>query len=194
MLSPYKEREKLLLEMKKPRANKHGQYALFPRKSSDHGGVLRRKRKGRGARPLAVKSSMHLVLRSTQAKGQQSFKHKKNEQKVAQIIQKFAQKYGIRILSLANVGNHLHLHLKLATRQSYKSFIRATTGAIALAVTQTSRLKKLKQKFWDLRPFTRIVQGFRDRLTLVNYIEINQLEGCGLSRPEARMAMLVRSG
>ena len=90
----------------------------------------------------------------------------------------------------ANVGNHLHLHIKLSHRYSYTPFIRAVTAAIAMAVTGASRWRPLAElcdgRFWDFRPFTRVVTGFKDHLGLKKYIELNQLEGAGLNREQAR--------
>lgn len=39
--------------------------------------------------------------------------------------------------------------------------------------------------FWDYRPFTRVITGFRALLSLKDYIRINQLEGFGYHRDEA---------
>lgn len=134
---------------------------------------------------------MHLVLRSSKAKGAWSFKRAQNEKKVCEIIDRFAAKYRVKILKTAVVGNHLHLQIKLVSREAYKAFIRAITAAIAMAVTGTSRWKPLKNeakdRFWDYRPFTRIVVGLREFINLQNYIEINQLEGLGFTRIEARI-------
>ncbi len=152
-------------------------------------------RKGReGHRPLATKTSMHLVLRSTRAVGDWSFRKPKHAAKITEITNRFATKYGVKILSLANVGNHLHFHLKFSKRQTYKAFIRAVTAAIAMAVTGTSRWKKLKQsakdRFWDYRPYTRIVEGLKAFLRLRDYVEINQWEGQGYSRERARLFII----
>jgi REP element-mobilizing transposase RayT len=164
-----------------------GQLQFFKKYQSAYGGELLKKRKARSrGRPLAVKDTMHMVLRSTKAKGDWSFKRPNNAAKIKSIVEKFSVKYGVQIISLANVGNHLHFHVKLGSRYTYKQFIRAVTSAIAMAITGMSRWKKLDIKFWDYRPFTRIVQSFRALLTLKDYIEINKLEGLGASRDEAR--------
>ncbi len=135
-------------------------------------------RKGRlGSRPLDTRNTMHLVLRSSRAKGDWSFSKAENHRKIKSITAKFSQKYAVKILSLANVGNHLHFHIKLGNRHTYKPFIRAVTSAIAMAVTGTSRWKKQEGKFWDYRPFTRVVMGFKALLKIKDYIRINQLEG-----------------
>ena len=147
---------------------------------------------------------MHLVLRSSKAKGEWSFLRKKNYLAIESILVRFSARHGVRILHAANVGNHLHLHIRLDSRRSYRPFIRAVTAAIMMAVTGRSRWSKRvqskgatsqpvsAQKFWDYRPFTRIVVGFRAVLGLRDYIAINRLEGSGVSRETARV--LVRSG
>ncbi len=164
------------------------QLELLKRQPSAFGGSLMTTRRGRqGRRPLATKSTMHMVLRSTKAVGDWSFRKPKHAAKITGIINKFAAKYGVKVLSLANVGNHLHLHLKLSKRQTYKPFVRAITAAIAMAVTGASRWQKAKAKFWDYRPYTRIVEGLKAFLTLKDYIEINQWEGQGYSRERARL-------
>ena len=113
------------------------------------------------------------------------FSKKPNRLKITKILEKFSDKYVVKILSMANVKNHLHLQIKLSTRHTYKKFIKAVTSAIVMAVTGVSRIKKLATHFWDYRPFTRVVIGYRARLSLENYIEINELEGLGHNRAEA---------
>lgn len=136
---------------------------------------------------------MHLVLRSSKAKGDWSFKRPQHSTKIRQITDKFAIRYGVRVLSLANAGNHLHFHIKLTNRFTYRPFIRALTAAIAMAVTGASRWNPLKKtakdRFWDYRPFTRVVQSFRALLNLRDYIQINKLEGYGYRRDEARFIL-----
>ncbi|MGZ3695136.1 MAG: hypothetical protein ACXWQO_13400, partial [Bdellovibrionota bacterium] len=119
------------------------------------------------------------------AQGALSFKRPANAHKIRLIVKKFSEKYGIKILSLANVGNHLHFQIKLGNRYTYRPFIRAITAAIAMAVSGVSRWKKSAGKFWDYRPFTRVVKGLRGYLQLRDYVEINRLEGEGIPRSGA---------
>lgn len=164
------------------------QTAFFKKTKLSYGGELLKTRKGRAhGRPLDTKNTIHLVLRSTKAKGPFSFKNPRNDRAIKAIVDKFSRKYGVGILSLANVGNHLHFQIKLENRQSYKPFIRAITAAIAMAVTGVSRWhkSKLEGKFWDYRPFTRVVMSYAGFLNLKSYIEINQLEGLGVDRLSA---------
>ena len=92
-----------------------------------------KKRRGRvSPRPLCTRETMHLVLRSTKAKGVWSFRHGSNAGKVQKLTRKFAARYGVRIFSIANVGNHLHMEIKLSNRYTYRPFIRALTQQLAL--------------------------------------------------------------
>lgn len=186
------------------------QMAMFKSKKSAYGGQLRNTRAGRaGARPLSVRDSMHLVLRSSQAKGEWSFLRSRNAKVVKSVVEKFAFVYGVRVLSLVNVGNHLHLHIRLGNRFGYKPFVRAITGSIAMAITGKNRWTRAKiaraeadsrlraapsstaitsaeakrvatavaPRFWDHRPFTRVVAGFQPVLRLLDYLRINEIEG-----------------
>ncbi len=202
----------------KLRAQKSTQLRLLKSEKSAYSGELLKTRAGRSrARPLAVKETMHLVLRSTQAKGEWSFKRPKNEATINRIVEKFANKNGVRVVSLANVGNHLHMQIQLGNRYRYRAFIRAITGAIAMAITGRSRWSggtqqdskgsrqesggskrrggitgdERRKKFWDYRPFTRIVQSLRAVLNLQDYVRVNQLEGAGYACSDARFMLTV---
>jgi REP element-mobilizing transposase RayT len=161
------------------------QLQFFKATEKAYGGSLLTKRKGRQhGRPLAIKQSMHLVLRSTQAKGKWRFQATRDKWKP--ILRRFADKYGVKIISQADPGNHIHLHIRLTNRHAYKAFIRAITAAIAMAITGASRWKKVELKFWDRRPFTRIVIGRRGYLTVSDYVRVNELESRGYTREESR--------
>jgi hypothetical protein len=167
------------------------QLEMLKKQNSAYGGELMKSRQGRARpRPLSTRDTLHVVLRSSRAKGDWSFAKRENRTKVHEILQRFSRKYGVRVLSYANVGNHLHFHVKLSNRYLYAPFIRALTAAIAMAVTGCSRWKPLKEKagdrFWDYRPFSRVVRSFRASLNLRDYVRINQYEGYGYSRREAR--------
>ncbi len=197
------------------------QLKLFKNEASSYGGDLLKTRKGRSRpRPLASRSTMHLVLRSTKAKGNWSFLRLENGKKIRAIVEKFANKHGVKVISLANVGNHLHFHIKLANRHSYRPFIRAVTSAIAMSITGRNRwtmagrrkavstdksssatfamseataASATSEKFWDRRPFTRIVQSYLGFLNLSDYIKLNRWEGFGYTKSQARMLLGLKS-
>lgn len=168
------------------------QRALFKSDHLFHGGSLRKKRKFRRARPISDRDSMHLILKSSRAAGPWSFRAAHNKRKVIALIEKFAAKNAVKVLSIANANNHIHLHIKLTTRHLYRAFIRGLTAALAMAITGASRWKKLKIKFWDYRPYTRILKGWKAVLTLRDYIRVNQLENAGATRKEAKLIVAWR--
>jgi REP element-mobilizing transposase RayT len=154
------------------------QLTLFKQFKNDYGGELLRSRAGRmHGRPLSSRSTMHLVLRSTQARGDWSFRRPGNARRVRAIVSKFAAKYGVRLISFANVGNHLHLHIKLSNRFSYAPFIRAVTSAIVMAVTGRTRWTKKANG---------IVSSYREYLNLSDYIQLNRWEGQGYRRDQTQ--------
>jgi REP element-mobilizing transposase RayT len=176
--------------------NKAGkQTEFFKSSEKSFGGVLLKKRKARlNPRPLDTRNTMHLVLRSTKACGEWAFWRASHKAAIAQIVSRFARKNGVKILSLANVGNHLHIHLKLSSRFTYPAFIRAITSAITMTVTGCNKHEPLKKKasdrFWDHRPFTRvIVGGYKALAYMRDYMLINQLEGLGVNQSEARLLL-----
>ncbi len=175
------------------------QIPLLKKQKKAYGGELYKTRAGRALpRTLSTRATMHLVLRSSQANGEWSMRKAANASAIDRIVKKFASKYGVRVLSIANVGNHLHFHIRLTNRFGYQPFIRAITSAIAMAVTGRNRWSKQKEarsngpmpkarlRFWDYRPFTSVVESFRYFLNLRDYVRINQLEGFGYTRGEAR--------
>jgi len=173
----------------KPSVMKKKQLELLNHKwPKQYGGNLRTKAKNRGARPLSSKDSIHLVMRSSLAQGAWSFRYQRNAEKIKSFIQAFSKKKGIQLLSVANVGNHLHFHVRISNRTLYKAWIRGLTSGIAMLALKREgflKLKAQKRKFWDYRPFTRVIQSLRAQLNVKDYLEINQLEGVGVHRIQA---------
>ncbi len=157
---------------------------------SAHGGALRNRRIGRGARPISVRYSMHLVLRSSHARGAWSFVRRGNRELVQRILLKHASKSQVELLAAGNAGSHLHLRLRVRDKSNYFKFIRAVAGEIALKFKRLHRPEGLlKHNFWDQRPFSTIVSTLKYAQNLTDYIKINQVEGSGFSREVARMAV-----
>jgi len=105
---------------------------------------------------------------------------------VDQQVEEICRKHGVRLYKYANVGNHLHLLIKIANRRRWAAFIRELTGRIAQLVRSAIQFSG---EFWDQRPFTRIVRSWRRGFkTVKEYIELNWLEARGnISRQDSRM-------
>lgn len=131
-------------------------------------------------RPMDSKKALHLVMKSSRATGLRSFKSKELESRVWEIISRNAEKTGVRIYGYANGGNHLHLLIRAKCRDDYNRFIRTITGLIARLVGESEKGKPLKKKFWDGRPFTRIVSfAAQEFKTVKTYLLRNTLEAIG---------------
>jgi REP element-mobilizing transposase RayT len=96
-----------------------------------------------------------------------------------QSVEKCARKYGVKIYEWSNVGNHIHLLIKIPRRQAWAGFIRELTGEIASLMKQ---LLGTDGKFWMFRPHTRIVQSWHKAYQVAKtYVQLNELEAQGLT-------------
>lgn len=126
------------------------------------------------------KKALHVVLRSSLATGARSFKNKEYEARIWDIVSLHAEKCGVRIYEYANGGNHLHLLFRANSRKGYNMFIRTITGLIARLVGRSEKGKPLKKKFWDARPFSRVVSfAKREFNAAKSYLHRNILEAIG---------------
>jgi REP element-mobilizing transposase RayT len=97
-------------------------------------------------------------------------------------LHKAAKRRGIRILRFANVGNHLHLLIKVPSRPAWQRFSKELSGGIARIVTgarkgvaldrkvSSSRPGSAQRAFWDHLLFTRIVSFGRDYQGVARFI------------------------
>jgi hypothetical protein len=149
-------------------------------------------------RPLTLKTPLHLVLKSQKAFGPSSMLAKANAKKIDYVVRKQAAACGVKIYHFVNVGNHLHLVVRLQDRRLYRVFIRAVSGLIARQVLGTERgpkseakepssnievitednseAKIQKTQFWVARPFTRLMTWGPDYKGLSRYMKKNQAQ------------------
>lgn len=143
----------------------------------------------REERPISEKHSMLLVMRASSARSSRSLRHKKNRKKVDGIVYRQAQKWGIKIYEYANVGNHLHILMRVSTRENYVRFIRAVSGLIARWILRAERGRPSgRYSFWDHRPFTRVVLWGKAFAIARSYVKKNENEArSGLSRVQIQL-------
>ena len=153
------------------------------------GSLLLGKRKSK--RPLSTKSPIHLILKSESGK----FFNPRNES-LDQLIRYQAKKFNIKIYDLAQNWSHIHLLIRLHSREDYVKFIRALTSIMAARIRRhlgesghrnesnlTSRSAHMDtEKIFTLRPFTRVVSWGRDFRNALRYHRINILEAFGKIR------------
>ena len=153
---------------------------------TEHGGGLRTGAR-KLARPLATKSPMHVVLRSTKANGSRSMLRKAHFPHVTAIVFKFAKVNHVHIAQFANVGNHLHLLVQARSRTGFQNFLRTVTGLIARLITGAVKGRPCGP-FWDELAFSRAVSWGRDYRATVNYVFQNAKEAFGVPTPRRPVA------
>jgi REP element-mobilizing transposase RayT len=156
-----------------------------------HGGDLA-KGKRKTFRPIDPKQALHVVLSSSKAQGELSMLHPKHCNHIENFVQKTAKRWGVRIYRFANVGNHLHLLIRVRSRETWKSFSRELSGGIAQIVTGSKKGMALERTqggempesarrgFWDHLVFTRIVSFGRDFKGVASYLIKNLFEASGV--------------
>ncbi len=142
---------------------------------------------------------MHLVLRSSSATGAKSFLRSKFTARIRALIRKQAQINGVKLYGVANKGNHFHLLILPRSRKAYLNFVRAISGLIARVVSGQERGKaKINnstsskaadlgqrtaafspKKFWDQRPFSRIIEWGRNFRIAKITLERGTIESIG---------------
>lgn len=151
------------------------------------GGSCLKNSHAKTSRPLTSKFAIHVVLRAQESR----LRNLKTFAKVNAIVRETARKHGVRLYEYANAGNHLHLLLRLRDVPSWKPFIRELSGRIAQAVRLQMGAARGKasaqQKFWQQRPFTRVVRGWKKAYKIAkDYVVLNQMEAEGLVPRQAR--------
>lgn len=172
------------------------------RQKKQHGGSLAVKKR-RSRRPLNLKQSHHITMKSHHAIGARSlFRHKKM---ILKIIRKFSARFRVKVYDYAIQGNHIHMLVKAKTREELQNFFRVVAGHTAQKILQEHPLKqdaggapgqsdvrssggapsrrgrgkgcaKNQRKFWSYLLYSRIVSWGRDFKNVIAYIEKNTLE------------------
>jgi REP element-mobilizing transposase RayT len=171
------------------------QLSFLPKSSKlppAHGGSLRQGRR-KQARAIDTKQALHIVLRSTKARGPWSMLHPKHQKHVDETVRRVASRHGVRLYRYANVGNHLHLLVRARTRLAFQRFLKELPGTIAGIITGARKGQALPKNetgrgFWDRLAFTRIVAWGSDFKNLELYFVKNLFEAAGLLSRKAKAA------
>ena len=141
-------------------------------------------------RPFTPKAPIHLVLKSSRAKGQWSMLHRKNKAKILSMIYVYADRFKVHVYRASNVGNHIHLLVKAEEKKNLQDYLRVLAGRIAVTVTGARKFvkqlddnptlkhapKSAKRKFWDFLFWSRLVNWGSDFYNTSRYVLANELE------------------
>jgi REP element-mobilizing transposase RayT len=157
-------------------------HSEFSASRISHGGAGSGRRKT--FRPLDRKRPLHIVLKSSHARGERSLLARKLA--VKRVVEQKAALYDITIHGFQNMGNHLHLLVSFKARKSMQTFLRVVSGLVARIATGARKGRAFGHRFWDHLVFTRIVTGRRDFETMSRYMTKNEVEReCGPSLRQA---------
>ena len=167
--------------------SKSKQLSFLNKLKKQHGGSLAVGRR-RSRRPLNLKQSHHITLKSHHAIGSRSlFRHKKL---ILSLIKKHSFKFKIKVYEYSVQGNHLHLLVKAQSREGLQNFFRVLAGHTAQRILEEYPFKPLAggapkkavgctknlRKFWSYLVYSRIVSWGREFKTVTKYIQQNTLE------------------
>ena len=149
------------------------------------GDIGRGKRKQ--SRPFSGRLPLHLVLRSSRARGPWSLRRRPHEAAIAEELERAARRFNVKIYERATVENHIHLLVRARSRESLSNFLRFVGGRIAQRVTGALKGQPC-QRFWDELAWSRIVTWGPDFRNVIAYIQLNLCETMGLvpQRPRRR--------
>lgn len=161
---------------------KPAQLRLLPPNPLEHGGSVRKGRR-KTRRPFDPKRAMHLVMRSSRAKGAWSFLHRRNKAGIHTLLVDLCARYQAKLYRFENVGNHLHLIVRFPSRRELKAFLRVFAQGVMFLVTG-ARKGQPKGRFFDAIAYTRVVNWGREFTVLKNYLWKNALEALGFAAEE----------
>jgi REP element-mobilizing transposase RayT len=146
--------------------------------SFEHGGDVRQGKR-KIARPLATKTPLHIVLRSSRAVRAWSMLRPAIAPRIGHTARTLARRCDVRVYRYANVGNHIHVLAQARSRPAFQSFLRAFAGVTARIVTGARRGRPVG-RFWDRLAYTRIVSWGREFVSVRAYVQKNEDEALGI--------------
>jgi REP element-mobilizing transposase RayT len=148
-----------------------------------HGGdVGQGKRKA--SRPWDRNRPVHVVLRSSLARGPWSLLGVEIAEKIENMARTLACRYGVSLYRYANAGNHIHMLARARCRMAFQSFLSSFAGMTARLVTGARKGEPLG-RFWDCVAYTRLVSWGRELRSVSAYVRKNEDEALGLRPPRA---------
>ncbi len=186
----------------------HSQQSFFKsewKHSLCHGGTLRQKRAGRGARALSSREPIHVVFKVDRSKLRFGLRSSQTQGLALKIIHQYSRKFFVKIEQISIQNDHCHLLVRASRRSHFHHFFRVTAGQIAQrfkleghlsaknshaihvancrtknSVTGTPKAKPQRGTgLWKHRPFSRVVRGWKAYKIVKDYIWLNELEAIG---------------
>ncbi len=152
-----------------------------------HGGTLRKSAKGRGVRPLSGRDPLHLVFKVNKAALKMGLRHPRTFALMNILLKKYSAKFSVKIEQFSVQNDHIHLLIRGHRRAHLQSFFRVLAGQFAQVLTGTFSKKHEGVRIWKYRPFSRVIKGYKPYRTVLDYIQLNELEILGRPYSKTRL-------
>jgi hypothetical protein len=93
----------------------------------------------------------------------------------SRILKAKSKKFGVTIGDFANVGNHLHIKIKISNRRMFQSFLKSTMTLIARQITGAKKGNPVG-RFWQGLAHTRVLMTSYEVLQLKGYLAANRAQ------------------
>lgn len=164
-----------------------GRPRKYPIDAVAFGGSLLSKGNPREKRPLSTRNPIHVTMKSSLAQGKRSLLNPRAAKVTQSTLAICARRSGVRIYRYQNVGNHLHLVIRLHRRWSWVQFSRSFASLLKQRLERLWRMPIAR--LFDHRPFTRIGTWGREYRRLTDYILKNLLDSIGVPRTSWNLQM-----
>lgn len=111
------------------------------------------------ARPISTRQWMHVVFKSHRPV------LRMNHVLVRKVFQEMQIRFGVRLKSIAIMENHIHVLIRVPSRDSFANAMRFFAGALALKIGGG--------KLWSQRLWSRLVRFGKDLVNTDRYIDLN---------------------
>jgi len=101
-----------------------------------------------------------------------------------------ARRLGVRLYHFSNNGSHLHLVVLPGSQSGLANFLRVLGGMIPRKVLSAEKGKARNVKFWERRPYSRVLTWGNEFRNVMLYVQRNALEAIGRIAYRARSLAL----
>ena len=114
------------------------------------------------ARPISLRGANHIVLKSLRST------LRRHQPVIRALIRDAQDRFGLKIRALAVMGDHVHLVVKVNSRNQFANALRFLAGGIARKISVV--------KVWAKRACSRPIKVARDLQTVECYVARNSIK------------------
>lgn len=130
-------------------------------------------------RPFVASHPIHVTLRSEIAKKQYSLLSPRTRTWLEAYVPKLAKQLSIHLYSWSINSNHFHFVLSSKSRVSFLTFLKIVASRTARFVLNAEKGRPKNMRFWQKRPYSRVLTWGREFSHVVRYVRRNVKEAMG---------------